>query len=121
MASARAWSAWRACRRTRCRSGARPRCGRPSRPGGTPGADRGGAAAAAGDPPSRLEQLRAKYARPGAGTQGGRPGAEDAGKNPGPLHGQFVYRAGRRSRARRVTVKADASEFPGRAPQWNPR
>ncbi len=59
-------------------------------PGGTPGTDPGGAAAAAGDPPSRLEQLRAKYARLGAGTQGGRPGAEDAGKNPGPLHGQFV-------------------------------
>ncbi len=90
-------------------------------PGGTPGTDPGGAAAAAGDPPSRLEQLRAKYARPGAGTQGGRPVAEDAGKNPGPLHGQFAYRAGRRSRARRVIVKADASEFPGRAPQWNPR
>ncbi len=39
-------------------------------PGGTPGTDRGGAAAAAADPPSRLEQLRAKYARLGAGTQG---------------------------------------------------
>ncbi len=90
-------------------------------PGGTPGTDRGGAAAAAGDPPSRLEQLRAKYARLGAGTQGGRPGAEDAGSGPGPLHGQFAYRAGRRSRSRRAIVKADASEFPGRAPQWHPR
>ncbi len=90
-------------------------------PGGTPGTDRGGAAAAAGDPPSRLEQLRAKYARPGAGTQGGRPGAEDAGSGAGALYGQFAYRAGPRSRSRRVIVKADVSEFPGRAPQWNPR
>ncbi len=40
MASARAWSTWCACRRTRCRSGARPRCGRPSRPGARPAAPR---------------------------------------------------------------------------------
>ncbi len=89
--------------------------------GGTPGTDPGGQRRPRGDPPSRPERLRAKYPRLGAGTQGGRPGAEDAGSGAGALYGQFAYRAGRWSRARRVIVKADASEFPGRAPQWHPR
>ncbi len=43
-------------------------------PGGTPGTDPGGEGAAAGDPPSRLEQLRAKYPRLGADTQRGPAG-----------------------------------------------
>ncbi len=74
-------------------------------------------------PERRAAPLRAavEARRALGGTPGTDPGGEAAAAGSGPLHGQFVYRAGRWSRARRVIVKADVREFPGRAPQWNPR